>query len=382
MSNLKTSIEELCKRYGKSVIVSGNDLPPVRKIATEVPAFDFVATGGFIVNQCNELYGPFSSLKSYMFMCGVAKFQKYDWANDTPNAITSVTYKNTKSRSKDEALATLTFNEIEKVNVRRGYSPKNAPKALRVVWIDVEGTLNKELAEKVGVDMEGLIYYVPDSMNQAIDVAEVFLRNPEVCLVVIDSMVAIGSDAENEKSMEDLQMGVNAALWNKASRKLRSAMNTNQNATLFTVNGSYSKLGISFGDPEQLKNGEQWKLFKSLSIKMNALKAETDKLDGTNKTTIGKHISMYNKKNKFGQQFRNSEMYFSFVDDGELMSGMTDVTQQLLGLGVYFNLVERTGNSYEYCGVKALGSSKFCEKLNKDKSVYSTLHDEVYKLIN
>lgn len=111
MSNLKTSIEELCKRYGKSVIVSGNDLPPVRKIATEVPAFDFVATGGFIVNQCNELYGPFSSLKSYMFMCGVAKFQKYDWANDTPNAITSVTYKNTKSRSKDEALATLTFNE-------------------------------------------------------------------------------------------------------------------------------------------------------------------------------------------------------------------------------------------------------------------------------
>ena len=100
--SLSKTIEALSKKYGKSIVLRGDEIPTCRKVATGIPAFDYCAGGGFLVNQNNELYGEFSSLKSYMCQIAVGKFQKYDWGNDEPDAIKKITYKVNKTRSKDE----------------------------------------------------------------------------------------------------------------------------------------------------------------------------------------------------------------------------------------------------------------------------------------
>lgn len=380
---LQKVFEDLAKKYGKPVVFTGSEIEGIRKVPTDIPAFDYVTAGGFLVGQCNELYGNMSSLKSFVSYTALAKFQRYDWANNEPNAINKITYKTSKTRSKDEALQGMTFAEIDTITPRRGYKPKHPIKAKRVALVDVEGTYEKEWGAKIGIDNEGLIYLKPDSMNVAIDLIEVLLSDPDVSLVVLDSMVAIGSDAENDNSMENLQMGVNAALWNKGARKLRSAMSRNpeSDSTLIAINSSYDKLGMAFGDPEQLKNGKQFSLFKSLSVKMTGLKTIKSKLDGTTEVVIGRNISLYNKKNKFGEPFRESSFYFSFVDDGELKVAQTDTTAQLIELGLMFGIIERKGNYYTYKTAAGNGIEGFKNKLSASGAI-SELKEQVYTLID
>ncbi len=377
MADLKKTIEALAKKAGKKVIYSGDETPMCRKIPTGIPAFDYVSSGGFLVNQNNELFGSMSSLKSYMCYIAMGKFQKYDWGNDVPNAITNITYKVEKSRaSKDEEA--ITFYEIDKVSVRRGYKPKNEVVAKRVALIDMESTYNREWGAKLGVDNKGLLYYSDCSMNQAIDIIEVLLRDDSVCLVVLDSMSIIGSDLENEKSMEDEQMAANARLWNKAARKLRSALNANRDGTLISINATSTKMG-GFGDPETVKNGEQWKLFKSLSVRLNALVQIKGKIEGKGEVTLGRNISLINKKNKFGEPFRTAEMYYSLVEDGYLGAGQIDVVASLVEFGVRFGVVTRSGSMYSVGEHKVNGIDNFRKRVAEDKVLFGFLEEEVYK---
>lgn len=374
---LAKTIENLSKRYGKPIITKGDEVPFTRKIPTGIPAFDYVMNGGFLVNQNNELYGSFSSLKSYMCYIAIGKFQKYDWANDTPDAIKSVTYKTSKTRSKDESIEGLTFAEVDKITCVRGYKPKNEPTVKRVALIDMEATYDPKWGERCGIDNTGLLYYCADSMNQAIDVAEALLRDESVCLVVIDSMSIIGSDQENEKSMEDDQMATNARLWNKAARKLRSALNDNRNGTLIAINATSTSMN-AYGDPETVKNGQQWKLFKSVSVRLNGLKEIKGKIDGVTEITLGRNISLKNKKQKFGEPYREAEMYFSFVNDGTIEAGRTDIVGQLCELGLRLAVVNRSGTTYSFGEFRAVGLENFKNKLRESAEAVNNLKELIY----
>jgi RecA/RadA recombinase len=369
--------EELAKKYGKKVLFTGDEVMTGRRVPLDIPAFDYVTNGGILINQNNELYGGFSSLKSWLCYHALGKFQRYDWGNDEPNAITKIEYKVVKSRSKAEGVEGLQFAEISKIVPRRGYKPKNPIIAKRVALVDMESTYDRKWGERLGIDNEGLIYYTCSSMNEAIDVIEALLRNEEISLVVLDSMSIIGSDQENNKSMEEDQMATNARLWNKAARKLRSALNSNPDGTLIAINATSTSMG-GYGDPETVKNGQQWKLFKSLSVRMNGLALHKGKVDGVNEVKMGRMVSLINKKQKFGEPFRESELYYSLVDDGVLKAGDCDIPQQLITLGSKFELIGRSGSVFSYGSLRVNGLESFKSKLRDDAELMKQLKDEIY----
>jgi len=379
--SLGSTLEALAKKYGKKVVFHGDEVITGRRLPTGIPAFDYVSNGGFLINQNNELYGTMSSLKSWICYIAAGKFQRYDWANEVPDAIASIEYKTVKSRSKAEGVEGLEFNEISKIVPRRGYKPKKPIVAKRVALVDMESTYNRAWGEYLGIDNKGLLYYSDCSMNQAIDVIEALLRDPNVCLVILDSMSIIGSDQENDKSMEEDQMATNARLWNKAARKLRSAMNSNRDATLIAINATSTSM-TAYGDPETVKNGNQWKLFKSLSIRMNGLKMHKAKLDGSTEQNIGRMISLINKKQKFGEPYRESEFYYSFVDDGVIKKGHTDIAQQLVTIGSKFDIIKRSGSTFSYGDLKVNGLEPFKEKLRQSPDIITELTKEIYSHFN
>lgn len=374
--SLKATLAALNKRYGRAVVTTGNEVEGARKVPTRVPGFDYVLGGGFAVNRITELYGDFSALKSYMCYVGMGKFQKYDWANNEPEAIVRVELAKKKS-GEDFA--------ISKIITRRGYKPVNPPQVKRVALVDIEGTYDKTWGEKLGIDNDLLLYIRPSSLNVAIDIIDALLSDEDVSLVVIDSMIAIGADAEIEASMENEQMGVNARFWNKASRKIQSAMNRNpdNDITVLAINRAYDKVGISFGNPEQLANGKAFALAKSVSVKMTALKEHKGKDESGVEVTLGRMIKVVNKKNKVGRPFLEASFYYSFVDDpaSGVNAGQTDVTSQLIELGLRLGMISRKGNYYEYGGKKALGMENFRNTLNEDVDLVNSLYKEVYSEI-
>lgn len=380
VSNLLT---DLAKNFGKGVLIPASDLPAVRRIRCSIPMYNYISGGGFPINRIIEHYGDYSSLKSYTSYDAISKFQKYDWANGVENAFMKIEWKAEKlSVGKGASKEELIIYSPDKHVLRRGYKPVKEAKMKRCALVDVEGTYDPEWGEGFGIDNQGLLYMSPDTMSEAVDTTEALLSNEDISLVVFDSFSAAGADSETDASMENEQMAANARFWNKAMRKFQAAMNRNprRDITLIIINSAYEKVGFVMGDPEKVKNGVQLKLAKSLSIRFRALKEQSGKDEDEQEITVGRNISIKCMKNKTARPFLSGVFYFSFVTDGDLKAGKTDIDGQIVELAIRFGLIERAGAWYKYDELKVQGASEFQKEIVSTGAI-KKLSEEVYARI-
>lgn len=362
--------------YKTPVIRTASELPNVFKIPLGNPAFDYVTGGGLPVNRFIEFIGLEASTKTYHALLAAKEFQKVDWGSHTkdtpptPNGIRKVSYKTVPT--KDGSLVKLPEKIIP---TRRGATPV----LKHVAYVDFEHTFDLRWAEYLGVDVDGLLYVCPDSASQGVDIVDTLLSDETISLVIIDSIHAVGSDAETEASMENEQMASNARFWNKAFRKFQSALNRNPGiATTCLVINSYStKVGFVMGNPLTPKNGIGLKHAKALSVSFTALKTISEKVEGVD-TVIGRNVKLETLKSKVGEPFRESSFFFYSTDAGDHKKGTLDADMALLDLGVKFGIVERKGAFYNYGGHKSQGIENFKNDL-QTTGLLENLRDEVYQ---
>jgi RecA/RadA recombinase len=376
--SIKETIDSINKAYGKVVVYSAAEVPPILKVPLkESPAFDYVTGGGIPINRITEIWGAYSSTKSLHSLYAIAAFQKVDWNTRTPYAIKSVTYKKETTKLKSGDVVTLYVPKT--IKPTRGYKPKEEIRIKQCAVIDLEGTFDPLWAAKQGVDLKGLLHICPDSASEAVDVIDVLLRDENLSLIVIDSLGAVGSDAEVEASMENEQMAVNARFWNKAVRKFQCAINANPGSdiTMLSLNSAYSKVGFVMGNPEELKNGSGWKFAKSISVRVGALKEIPGKIGGVD-GTIGRNITFKAVKNKTSTPHLRAESFFQTVDDDEGgVGGKFDIITTLITLGLKFGLIARTGAWYTYKESKVHGMGGLVA-LIKENNFQETLTEEIY----
>ena len=198
---------------------------------------------------------------------------------------------------------------------------------------------------------------------------------------MFDSLSAVGTDAEVDKSMEDHQMASGAKFWNKAFRKLQSAMNGNphQQATLLVINSAYQAVGMVFGDPERISNGNQLKRTKSLSVKFRALKGITAKTD-VGELTVGHNVIIECLKNKVGVRGRKVNFFYAYTDYGNTPAYKTDVEGQIVELGIRYGLIERRGAYYVYGETKVQGLDNFVKYII-DEGIIKSLSKDINEQI-
>lgn len=366
-SNLNSTLERFNATMGDGVVHMASSLPKCRKIRSTIPAYNYVTCGGFPIGRVIEHYGENASLKSYIAYDAIAQFQHYDWANHEQGAFKSFKYK------EDGSLKTIVGFEL-----RKGYKPKLPPVYRRVALIDLEATYTPDWGAKFGIDNDGLILIRPTFLSQCVDIVQALLADESISLVEFDSLSAVGTDDEVDKSMEDQQMASGARFWNKACRKFQAAMNSNphREATLLLINSAYQKTGISYGDPEVIRNGEQLKRTKSVSVKFKALKKITGKTDYGD-IFIGRNISLECVKNKVGINGRSATLFYAYVNSGGTRAYHTDTVGQIVDLGIKYGFVERKGAWYSYGKLKVSGMDKFVEELSKGDAI-KQLEIDVY----
>lgn len=366
---------------GRNVVTPASELPFVRRMPLMQPAFDYVSRGGLLVNRINEFVGEYSTLKTYHAMLGIIQFQRYDWANNEPNAFVKFDYKTEHVTTKSGEFA---VNTLVKAHLRRGYKPVNTPQVKKVIILDVEGTFDSKRALAMGVDVEGLLYLCPDNLNAGIDVIAAYAADEETSLVVIDALYSVGEEKEAESSMEDNQMSSNPRFWNKAIRVMQAAMNRNDenDITVIAINTTYAKIGISYGDPMKVKNGHQLSLAKSLSVNFTALALQPGKDKNGIECTIGRNIKLKCTKNKAGRPFLDATFYFDFIGNEHTLPGSPDFYQQICDLAVREGLIERSGSWFQYKEFKEQGLEKLVQLLVTNdsikqltKDVYATFTD-------
>lgn len=210
------------KQYGEATASSGGILVDMSRVPTGLFPFDLASGGGFPRGRASIVYGPESSGKTNLILKAIANHQKL-WP--------------------------------DKINV----------------FVAIEG-FDPEWAGRLGVDTEELIVLRPSYAEQAVDMIEEYLYAEDCGIVALDSIAALVTTQEAEKSAEGANPGGNSVAVGKLVRKstlaFTQAEKVGRSPTLLYINQTRFKIGVMFGNPETQPGGNAPKFQSALTVRV------------------------------------------------------------------------------------------------------------------
>jgi recombination protein RecA len=319
---------EINKALGEGTVRLGSDESLlVKRLPTGVLPIDYLLDGGIPTGRFTELFGAYSTLKSYVALSCIAQTQK-------SGGVCAI------------------------VDTEHAYDP---------VW-----------AESIGVNTSDLIYQAPETGEEAIDVTEVLVRNG-VDLIVWDSVAATLPQAEGNKRMskESVQPARLAALMSLGMRKLTAA---NEHTAILFINQTRLNVGVVFGDPETVPGGRALPFYASYRValrKAGKEKESVDTYDSTGKKTsvnqvTGHKIRATLEKSKLSAPSR--DVLFTF----DLTSGQVDEIGYALSAGLEKGIIKHEGRSWWVDETqKTVGAEKFRGWLRDHPEVVEMIRQEL-----
>lgn len=294
---LSAALGQIEKQFGKGSVMRMGDIGVIQNIETVSTGslgLDIaLGVGGLPMGRVVEIYGPESSGKT-----------------------------------------TLTLQVVAEIQKKGGVA----------AFIDAEHALDRQYAEKLGVNMSELLLSQPNNGEEALEITDMLVRSGAVDVVVIDSVAALTPKAEIEGEMGDSHMGLQARLMSQALRKLTANIKRYNTLVIF-INQIRMKIGVVFGSPETTTGGNALKFYASVRLdirRIGAIKRGDD--------IIGNETKVKVVKNKVAPPFK--EVIFDILY-GEGISRESEV----IDLGVKAGIVDKAGAWYSYNGER-IGQGK------------------------
>lgn len=222
-------------------------------------------------------------------------------------------------------------------------------------------------AEKCGVDLERVMLLEENVMEIVYEEVVKVTRKRSADIVVIDSAPQMITFVEDEDAPGGQKIPPGAKLTNAFMRQVNKATKrslidpTDRPITGLFINQWRSKVGVMFGDPRTtpLGEGKNYMFWARVEVSRNEWIR-----DGKDGPVLGQKISMNVFKNKQAPPREGGvvDYYFRWKDDtGLVRSGDYDVADELLNLGLAFDVIGKGGSTYTYENVKFAGKQRFAE---------------------
>lgn len=229
-------------------------------------------------------------------------------------------------------------------------------------FMDAEKSYDKKWGKTLGIDNDNLLIIYPDSLEEAGDLLVKII--PEVDLLVIDSIVGLIPMGESERDTNEPQVALSARINSLITRKIYHAL-AGRPVTLIFINQQREKVGSMYGNPHTTPGGHALKHMYNTRIEVRAGKPIKDKEE-----KIGVEINLNCVKNKKGKPYHKATVDF-------FLNGYIDNNKCLFFAGVRFGAIERSGNTYTFGDIKAVGQEKFTDALTpKD---WKKIEEEIWK---
>lgn len=234
-------------------------------------------------------------------------------------------------------------------------------------FVDAEHALDPDYARKIGVNIDELLISQPDTGEQALDIVETLVRSSGIGVIVVDSVAALVPKAEIEGDMGDSHMGLQARLMSQALRKLAGIVHKSRTIVVF-VNQIRMKIGVFFGNPETTTGGNALKFYASVRIEVrrSAQIKQGERI-------IGNQVKAKIVKNKVAAPFKTT-VFDIMYNEGISVSG------DVLDTALAFNLIVKSGNSYNYGDIKlGVGRENVKNYLREHPELISELREKVWE---
>lgn len=295
--SLAQALRQIEKQFGANKVMPASKAVGafIQRVPTGSLSLDIESGGGWIQGKVNEVFGPYSGGKTFI------------------------------------ALSTVATNQ------------KKYPEA-NFAWMDAEGAFDKEWAETIGVDLDRLLIFTPEYMEEALDIADALIKSEDIFLLVIDSWAALSPKTEFDGTMEDQTMGLRARVGNKFIRKARPSSNLAQEGidlgktTLLVINQVYSGIGPYAG--EETPGGRQLGFLAMLRIRIR----RSDLVQDPNGTVICQQSSFVIEKNKTHPPKTKGEFWFSLTDNVMGKAGSISRLDELVRYGIAYGVIKQAGS--------------------------------------
>lgn len=241
---------------------------------------------------------------------------------------------------------------------------------LYVAYIDAERKLDMRYARSLGLDKDNDRLFVskPHTAEQALDITDALCKSPEVGLIILDSVPALGSLEEKEKDyVDNSSFGAVARLLNKFFRRSIDHIEDNNIAVIF-VNQYRSDIAKSRFIPNAKKTsgGRGLQYYSSVLLRLRVM----GKI-GTTDHKIAHEVKAVAEKNGVAPPYRAGTF--------KIWYGIgIDPYSELLDIGEELGIIKKSGSYYKYQGnVIAQGFENSMNALKEDTELYNLIKEEV-----
>lgn len=315
---------EVNKKFGERTVIVANDMLHPDPFTTGSLSLDLILGGGFPANQWTEIIGEESNGKTAVVLKTIAANQQRD-----PDFTT--------------------------------------------LWIAAEH-YDADQATALGVDNDRVIVIPTQDMTFAFDQVIKFLEAHAIDAAVIDSYPALIPPEEEEKSMDDVQVALGARVTGKFFRKVGSAGRRDVGDRPFMglfINQFRDKIGgfAPRGTPKTTPGGKAKNYAFYTQIEVKRTEFFEENIPGKNKKVqVGQVIKVTTKKNKQAPPRQAAEVHFFFRDAPQhgMKRGEYDFIEELLTLGLFYDVIDRRGKFYHVNGEKIEGRTALEDRLRED----------------
>lgn len=234
------------------------------------------------------------------------------------------------------------------------------------IYIDSEHAASMEVLERVGVDLEKLIYIQASTIEEVFQSMETILakiqgdNSKRLVTIVWDSVAATSTNAEVEGDYGDKTIGLAARLIGQGLRKFIPIV-SKYNVCLVFINQLRTKIGVSFGDDQISPGGRPIPYHASVRLKLNHFQQIKD----TNKDLIGRVVKCEVKKNKVAPPMRT--IYYT-IRWGDAPGAWLDPRETMWDSAIRKGIFKKV-NAQKYSMTSSSGEEIEFSRKNFDKLI-------------